>query len=30
MEEVWWVLEPYEENCNCPDLVHPPRRFSEG
>jgi hypothetical protein len=25
-EEVWWVIEPYEEGCNCPDLVRPPTR----
>lgn len=24
VEEVWWIIEPYEENCNCPDLVYPP------
>jgi hypothetical protein len=23
MDETWWVLEPYEEGCNCPDLVSP-------
>jgi len=30
MGEVWWVIEPYEENCNCPELVHPPRRYNDG
>ena len=24
MESIWWVIEPYEEGCNCPDLVQPP------
>ena len=23
MGEIWWIIEPYEENCNCPNLVHP-------
>jgi len=23
MDEVWWVIEPYEDDCNCPDLVYP-------
>ena len=24
--EDWWVIEPYEEGCSCPDLVFPPIR----
>lgn len=21
--ETWYIIEPYEENCNCPDLIKP-------
>jgi len=24
MDGYWYVIEPYEEECNCPSLVHPP------
>lgn len=24
--ETWYVIEPYEETCTCPDLIHPPER----
>ena len=23
MDEVWWVLEPFEESCTCPEIVNP-------
>lgn len=23
IKEDWWILEPYEENCNCPGIVTP-------
>lgn len=23
-DDVWWIIEPYEENCGCPDLVERP------
>ena len=26
----WWVIEPYEEGCNCPDLVYPSEAKSDG
>lgn len=22
--EAWYVIEPYEEDCHCPNLIHPP------
>jgi len=25
--ETWYVIEPYEENCSCPDLIHPPKEI---
>jgi hypothetical protein len=25
--EVWYVLEPFEENCVCPDVIHPPKLY---
>ena len=28
--DLWFVLEPYEENCNCPDLIQPPKIYIRG
>jgi|WetSurSiteA1Bulk_404760.scaffolds.fasta_scaffold128170_1 hypothetical protein len=28
--EEWYIIEPYEENCNCPNLVYPPKEFNNG
>lgn len=22
--DTWYIIEPYEEGCSCPDLVYPP------
>ena len=27
--DIWWTIEPYEENCNCPSLVVPPIKVKE-
>jgi hypothetical protein len=29
MEE-WYVIEPYEGPCNCPNLVYPPEELRNG
>jgi hypothetical protein len=28
--EEWYVIEPYEEDCNCPNLVYPPIGVENG
>lgn len=25
--ETWYIIEPYEGECSCPDLVYPPEEF---
>lgn len=24
--ETWYIIEPYEEDCQCPDLIYPPEK----
>jgi hypothetical protein len=26
--ETWYIIEPYEETCSCPDLIYPPKEIS--
>jgi len=25
--ETWYIIEPYERDCSCPDLIHPPKEI---
>jgi hypothetical protein len=25
--ETWYIIEPYEGGCSCPDLVYPPKEI---
>lgn len=25
--EVWYVIEPYEEHCSCPNIIYPPEEL---
>jgi hypothetical protein len=27
MDDDWYVIEPYEGECDCPSLVHPPEEL---
>jgi hypothetical protein len=26
--ETWYLIEPYEGDCSCPDLIQPPKEIS--